>query len=782
MPLFPFTTFGASRASNTPSTPSCDFTYCYGGDWVQGKVGNYGVKLISSDSPKNYIDINNYSDIHALEKGTVAMWVNPNISGEYYPTLVAAGDNDVSDTYFEFYINQTDSKVKYAHYNAGSSTTNILNNTAITPNTWNHVALTSDGTTAKIYLNGVNNTATNYGYENNGDWFADNSGLDNLTLGIMEYNGGTLSFPYSGSMDEVAIWDVPLTDAQISLLSTGSARADSITPPAVSDGQWGTGYIGEYAIEFTGTMAPPAVGPNQGWISSSQAANTAVGGLYDDFTMGGWFKFANPGGNTYSPMITNRGLSGPVGWTLTRAGDNPSDTYDNKISLLVQNGGAYRYWHEDVQTPTDTWVHIVAGINSSTPFIYKNGELQSGDAGSGSPTLSSAIDVLSFGRLQARDSDYNGFFASGSMDEVAIWDVVLDAGAIDDWHSGTLPSAISSSNLQLYYDMTDGPGSSTLTDKSGNGYDGTFQRMDAGTTGSLLLYYDFEIGDSNPVSGNFHALGHPTSASVYDVVTASFHGPTAHTGTMTNMSVADFGAWGQGKIGKYSFLCDGIDDSIEIASSSYLPLGDGNESFSISLWANNTEALDESYEALVGRHRLGASSFTDGYSLRYNGTDQDELDFRIGKWATTGPVASCDWDRGIDLTFRHVVATYDHVADESKIYLDGVIGNTNGAKATGTTIAGTHNTRIGRGGTNESYTWPGNIDEVAFYNVALDSGAISDLYNSGQGAKANTVSSSALVCYLDMECDGPGSTNVLDLSGNDLSGTLNADAGTCGAG
>jgi hypothetical protein len=91
-------------------------------------------------------------------------------------------------------------------------------------------------------------------------------------------------------------------------------------------------------------------------------------------------------------------------------------------------------------------------------------------------------------------------------------------------------------------------------------------------------------------------------------------------------------------------------------------------------------------------------------------------------------------------------------------------------------------TRIGRLGTSAGYVWPGNIDEVAFYNVALDSGAISDLYNSGQGAKANTVSSSALVCYLDMECNGPGSLIAKDLSGNDLSGTLDAAAGTCGTG
>ena len=43
MPLpFPFTVYGASRSS--APTDDC-FTYCYGGDWVQGKVGNYGMQF-----------------------------------------------------------------------------------------------------------------------------------------------------------------------------------------------------------------------------------------------------------------------------------------------------------------------------------------------------------------------------------------------------------------------------------------------------------------------------------------------------------------------------------------------------------------------------------------------------------------------------------------------------------------------------------------------------------------------------------------------------------------
>ena len=116
------------------------------------------------------------------------------------------------------------------------------------------------------------------------------------------------------------------------------------------------------------------------------------------------------------------------------------------------------------------------------------------------------------------------------------------------------------------------------------------------------------------------------------------------------------------------------------------------------------------------------------------------------------------------------------------MWLNGVKG-TDGTKSTASPLPGTGDTRIGVLGTTVLYSWPGNIDEVAFYNVSLDSGAIAELYNSGNGARASTVSSSALVCYLDMECNGPGTLIAKDLSTNDLSGTLtNADAGTCGAG
>ena len=73
----------------------------------------------------------------------------------------------------------------------------------------------------------------------------------------------------------------------------------------------------------------------------------------------------------------------------------------------------------------------------------------------------------------------------------------------------------------------------------------------------------------------------------------------------------------------------------------------------------------------------------------------------------------------------------------------------------------------------------GKVDDVAIWNVALDSGATDSLWNSGTGAAASTVSSSALVTYYNFE-EGAGNSTVTDRSGNGHTGTLvSASAGSC---
>ena len=748
---------------------SCDFTYCYGGDWVQGKVGNYGLTF---DGVDDHVIINNGSDIFATSKGTISMWIKPTFGGLSYPEIFTTADNSNNNTNTQLYLNSAESyRVTHLVRAGATIAVNIWGGTPI-ENAWNHLAITSDGTEdgSNIYLNGVNSTVNHT--TDDGDWFADAPNLDKMTLGSLIYNGVAAQLFYSGSIDELAIWDVPLTPAQINLLSTGSARADSFTPPmSVEATAWGDPKLGTYSLDLDG-----------GYITIEHPGDDGfpTGKTWDglgSFSISVW---CTQDSNLSLSVLTRRGNDGH-GWTLAK---DAAGNMGFGVSAMDTVSTSF--------TSTDTWTHFVAVYKDEdhpsvgTVSLYKDGSLVSGPSTIGSGYANTGEVAI------GAQANAHGRLWDGKIDEYAVYNVQLDSGAISDLYNsgnGTVATNVSSSALMAYFNMENGPGNSTLTDRSSadTNITGTFNNLDGGTTGSLLMYYDFEIGDNNPVSGNFFALNNATSASVYDVTTAAFHPSTAHTGTMTKMSVADFGAWGQGKLGKYSFSGDGDDEYMAIASSSYLPLGGGDESFSVSFWAN-TSGATTSYETVIGRHDSLTTTndlWRTGWTIQYNHGKSQTMRLSVGSYYDYTDMAYKTWSTAANTNFRHVVATYNTDTDVSQIWIDGVKG-TDGTKAGGAYEApqpGTGIVQIGGLGNIAGYSWPGSIDEVAIYNVALTDGAISDLYNSGQGAKASTVSSSALVCYLDMECDGPGSTNVLDLSGNNLSGTIiNPNAGTCGAG
>ena len=510
-------------------------------------------------------------------------------------------------------------------------------------------------------------------------------------------------------------------------------------------GDWAQGKVGAYSLGFRDGVITPAEG-----VVVPHASDIAFGDS-DDFTVACWAKNKDAAAGL-GGFVSKTDTDGP-GWVLGRWSPNQNFAFQIRDAV-----GRSECLSDDEYSDTN-WHHLVGTRDGTTKVatLYVDGVAQA-------ITTTREIDDegtdLIIGRWYENSDTYH---ADAYIDEVGIWDV-----------------ALTSTEITALYNSGAGARADSVTPPE----------VSPGVTGSLILYYDFEIAtgqrSGNPVSGNFFALNHATSASVYDVTTAAFHPPTAHTGTMTNMSVADFGAWSQGKLGKYSFRGDGITEYIAIASSSYLPLGGGDESFSVSFWANNNEALD-SYRTVIGRHDSFSSAdlWRGGWTIQYNHGKGQTMRFSVGSYYDYTDMAFSEpkWDNEVNLTFRHVVATYNTDTNVSQIWIDGVKG-TDGTKAAGAYGApnpGTGIVQIGGLGSSPGYKWPGCIDEVAIYNVALTDGAISDLYNSGQGAKASTVSSSALVCYLDMECNGPGSVIAKDLSGNDLSGTIiNPNAGTCG--
>ena len=101
---------------------------------------------------------------------------------------------------------------------AGDGTSNYsVNAPVVAANTWAHVAYTWDGSTLRIYLNGIEQDATAFAgpisYTGSADWFIGGQ--------------GNLQFMRTGQIFDVRIFDRALTDAEV---------RDTMTPTAVTNG------------------------------------------------------------------------------------------------------------------------------------------------------------------------------------------------------------------------------------------------------------------------------------------------------------------------------------------------------------------------------------------------------------------------------------------------------------------------------------------------------------------------------------------------------------------
>jgi hypothetical protein len=165
-------------------------------------------------------------------------------------------------------------------FGTGSGFYYYITGTVIVQNTWNHIAQTYDGTTLRVYVNGVQITTlpTNLQPPLNSIPFA--TGVKNI---------GRVDNYFKGDMDEVRLWNVTRTPAQIAYDMNKSVAPDTAglvgyyqfsenagsttTADATSGGRTGTLTNGP---AFVVSSAP--VGATITW-SPSTGLNTTIGAI-----------------------------------------------------------------------------------------------------------------------------------------------------------------------------------------------------------------------------------------------------------------------------------------------------------------------------------------------------------------------------------------------------------------------------------------------------------------------------------------------------------------------
>lgn len=136
--------------------------------------------------------------------GSIGAWFNLDSAT---PAQAIVSASDVSVSIYELRLAVVSGKVSMVKRNSTGQT--VFDCGSISSGVWHYVGLVSDGTSYACYLNGVSQSLNFTSGTNNGDWFSDISGLDNLQIALL--TRATNLIPADGKIAEVAIYGTALS-------------------------------------------------------------------------------------------------------------------------------------------------------------------------------------------------------------------------------------------------------------------------------------------------------------------------------------------------------------------------------------------------------------------------------------------------------------------------------------------------------------------------------------------------------------------------------------------
>ncbi|MCB9235899.1 MAG: HYR domain-containing protein [Bacteroidia bacterium] len=232
--------------------------------------------------------------------------------------------------------------------------------------------------------------------------------------------------------------------------ANGQCQANvTVPPPTVSDNCPGT------ALSFDGGNDYLVAN------ASTNLNNAAVA-----YTVEFWVRPNGP------PNETWKGLIGKPGRNYNVWLNNAGYIHHRFHSTSSTNDGAPNTPGGSI--PWSTWSHVAITNNGSTANTYINGVLQASGPVTG--TMVADNSPLYIGRNL--DGSGGNYF-NGDMDEIRIWNYARTNAQIIT--TMNIPLSGSESGLVAYYNLNDGPGSSTALDKTGNGNSASLQSFNTNT-------------------------------------------------------------------------------------------------------------------------------------------------------------------------------------------------------------------------------------------------------------------------------------------------------------
>ena len=448
-------TFDGTQTSNTlaydSSTSGVVGVLTAGPQKVSGKIGQ-AYRFTGNGSGGNYIDMGSPAALRP-ENITVNAWVKIEqatgadqgiISSEH-----GAFSNPCTDGGNGGYILwwRTTQKIEFLIYNGPCTWVTARSNEALSYGRYYHVVGTYDGTTARLYIDGVLQTTTGSGSAIS----YPASVAQNFAVGKYSTNA------YSSSViDDVRIYNRALSASEIyTLYREGNQRIQIATtkPPTLTAnliGHWtfdGKDIYATTALDksnsniggaITGPVKKVAGKLNQAFSfdgtsnyvrvpDSSTFEFTNGSGTDLPFSISMWIRPRNLGAGVGGPLITKWNTSSAVEWDFI--------TYNNTLEMVLRSdsSNSTSRFASFGTGYLNRWTHVSMSYDGSESSngirVYINGVRSDTDtitAGTYVGMSDTSADIAIGGRFNGGNLD-TGFIFKGDIDDVRIFDRALTA-------------------------------------------------------------------------------------------------------------------------------------------------------------------------------------------------------------------------------------------------------------------------------------------------------------------------------------------------------------------
>lgn len=381
---------------------------------VVGFSGQVHGTAIDMDASGDYVAIPDSPSLSPTQQLTMEGWVRFDSHRPEARVVVGKYQGNSGRSYMLQVVNGGLVRALISHDGSSGNTMDLTSTEGVSTGTWNHVAATYDGAVLKLYLNGIEVGS-----------MAGTGGIDDNPLSVHLGLFGPANLSFDGELDEVRIWSVARTAAEIRQgmfieLAGNETGLEGYWKFADQDGRDYTANGNDGSINGDPAWTQPGFPQPRGMAIDLDASGDYVEipdspslSPTQQLTLEAWIR---PRGGA-NLIMKHQGDAGGGGRSFVFQAN-----FDGSLRVVISHDGSAGNAIDASSGggffSMNVWSHVATTYDGSTLRFYVNG-IEIGSA-SGTGGIYDGTLPVRIGLFTTNNPSFNG-----EVDEVRIWDIAL---------------------------------------------------------------------------------------------------------------------------------------------------------------------------------------------------------------------------------------------------------------------------------------------------------------------------------------------------------------------